>query len=65
MEDCAPVAGAEIPGAHAGVVRAKVVECGEMALREVEDVDVIADCGAVGGFVVWGASVSAGSALGR
>lgn len=50
--DGAALAGAEVPGAHARVVGAKVIEGDQMAAREVEDVDVVADGGAVFGGVV-------------
>ena len=47
VEDRRALAGAEVPGAHARVVRAQVVERDEVALGQVEDVDVVADGGAV------------------
>ena len=50
--DGGALAGAQVPGAHAWVVRAEVVEGDEVAAREVEDVDVVADGGAVFGGVV-------------
>lgn len=50
--DGASLAGAQVPGADAGVVLAEVVEGGEVAVGEVEDVDVVADGGAVFGVVV-------------
>jgi hypothetical protein len=53
LEDGAAAAAAEVPGFDAGLVRAQVVECHEVALCEVEHVDVVADGGAVFGFVVW------------
>ena len=53
LEDCAALAGAQVPGAHARVVGAQVVEGLEVAIGEVEDVDVVADGGAVVGGVVW------------
>lgn len=52
MEHGAAFAGAEVPGAHARVVCAQVVEGFEVAVGEVEDVDVVADGGAVVGGVV-------------
>jgi hypothetical protein len=52
LVDGASLAGAEVPGADAGVVLAEVVERGEVAVGEVEDVDVVADGGAVFGVVV-------------
>ncbi len=54
MEDGAALACSEVPGAHAGVVIAQVVERDEVTLCEVEDVDVVADGGAVVGGVVCG-----------
>ena len=53
MEDRAAFAGTEIPGADTGVVGPEVLESHEVAVGEVEDVDVVADGGAVFGFVVW------------
>lgn len=52
FKDGGAAAGAEIPGAHTRVVGAQVVEGLEVALGQVEDVDVIADGGAVVGGVV-------------
>jgi hypothetical protein len=52
LVDCAAPAGAQVPGADAGVVLAEVVESREVAVRQVEDVDVVADSGAVFGVVV-------------
>jgi hypothetical protein len=52
FKDSGATAGAEVPGAHTGVVGAQVVEGFEVALGEVEDVDIIADGGAVVGGVV-------------
>jgi hypothetical protein len=52
LVDGAALAGAQVPGANAGVVLAEVVEGGEVAVGEVEDVDVVADGGAVFGVVV-------------
>lgn len=54
MENGASLARPEVPGAHAGLVVAEVVEGDEVALCEVEDVDVVADGGAVVGGVVCG-----------
>ena len=54
MEDSATLSSSEVPGAHAGLVIAKVIEGDEVALCEVEDVDVVADGGAVVGGVVYG-----------
>ena len=53
MEDCAALSGAEVPGFDAGVVGAEIGEGDEVAAGEVEDVDVVADGGAVGGGVVY------------
>lgn len=52
VENGASLARPEVPGAHAGLVVAEVVEGDEVALCEVEDVDVVADGGAVVGGVV-------------
>jgi hypothetical protein len=52
LVDGAALAGAQVPGADAGVLLAEVVKGGEVAVGEVEDVDVIADRGAVLGVVV-------------
>lgn len=60
LVDGAALAGAQVPGADAGVVLAEVVEGCEVAVGEVEDVDVVADGGAVLGVVVWGGKMSAG-----
>ena len=58
LVDGATLAGAQVPGADAGVVLAQVVEGGEVAVGEVEDVDVIADGSAVLGVVVCWCDVS-------
>lgn len=52
LVDGAALAGTEVPGAHAGAVLEQVVEGLEVAVREVQDVDVVADGGAVVGGVV-------------
>ncbi len=52
MKDSAALPCAQIPGSHARVVFAKVVKSGEMALGQVQDVDVIADGGSVVGGIV-------------
>ena len=54
LVDGAALAGAQVPGADAGVVLTEVVEGCEVAVGEVEDVDVVADGGAVFGVVVLG-----------
>lgn len=54
MEDRAAFSGAEVPGADAWVGFAEVLEGDEVALCQVEDVDVVPDGGAVGGVVVCG-----------
>lgn len=54
FEDGAALARSEVPRAGAGVVFAEVVEGDEVAAREVEDMDVVADGGAVFGGVVCG-----------
>jgi hypothetical protein len=53
LVDGAAFAGAQVPGADAGVVLAEVVERCEVAVGEVEDVDVVTDGSAVLGVVVW------------
>jgi hypothetical protein len=53
LENGASAAGAQVPGSDAGLGFAEVVEGCEMAFGEVDDVDVVADCGAVSGGVVW------------
>jgi len=52
LVDGAALAGAQVPGADTGVVLAEVVERREVAVGEIENVDVIADGGAVLGVVV-------------
>lgn len=52
LVDGAALAGAQVPGAHAGVVLAQVVQGLEVAVCQVEDVDVVADGGAVVRLVV-------------
>lgn len=46
------LAGTEVPGFDAGLVLAEVLERDFVALGEIENVDVIADCGAVLGGIV-------------
>ena len=53
MEYGAAFPGAQVPGTHAGMVVTKVFEGDEVALSKVEDVDIVADRGAVGGVVVY------------
>lgn len=50
----AALARAQVPGADTGVVLAKVVKRCEVAIGEIEDVDVVANGGAILGIVVWG-----------
>lgn len=52
LVDGAAAAGAEVPGAHAGVVGAEVVEGLEVAVCQVKNVDVVADGGTVARVVV-------------
>lgn len=52
MEHRATLSCSKIPGSDAGMVFPKVIESDEVALGEVEDVDVIADGGAVVGGIV-------------
>ena len=47
LEDGAAAAGAEVPLPHAGLVLPEVVECHQVAPREIENVDVVTDGGAV------------------
>lgn len=47
FEDGAAAAGAEVNGLDAGLLLAEVVEGNEVALGEVEHVDIVADGGAV------------------
>lgn len=47
LVDGGALAGAEVPGADAGVVLAQVVQGLQVAVGQVEDVDVVADGGAV------------------
>jgi hypothetical protein len=51
LPDRGAVAGAEVPGVHAGVVGEAAQRC-EVAPCEIDDVDVVADAGAVGRVVV-------------
>lgn len=53
LVDGATLAGAQVPGADAGVVCAQVVEGLQVAVGKVEDVDVVANRGSVAGVVVW------------
>lgn len=52
LVDGAALAGTQVPGTHTGVVSAQVVEGFQVALGQVEDVDVVADSGSVAGVVV-------------
>jgi hypothetical protein len=47
LVDGAALSGSEVPGAHAGVVGAQVVEGFEVAVGEIQNVDVVADGGTV------------------
>ena len=47
LEDGAAAAGTQIPLPHAGLVLSEVVECDQVALRKIENVDVVTDGGAV------------------
>lgn len=49
LEDGAAAAGAEVPGSDSGLGVAEVVQCCEMTLGEIDDVDIVADCGTVSG----------------
>lgn len=50
---CAALASAQVPGAHPGVVGEEVVQGFEVAVGEVQNVDVVADSGAVARVVVY------------
>ncbi len=52
LEHGAAASGSEVPGADAGVGFAEVVESREMAVGEIDDVDVVANGGTVSGGVV-------------
>ena len=52
LVDGATLSGSQVPGAHTGVIAAEVVEGFEVAVGEIEDVDVVTDGGAVAGVVV-------------
>ncbi len=47
LEDCTATARAQVPGSNAGVGFAEVVKSCEMAFCEIDDVDIITDCGSV------------------
>lgn len=51
--DSAPTASTQVPGAHAGVVGAKIVQGQQMTVSQVENVNVIADSSAVARGVVF------------
>ena len=53
FEDSGALSGTEVPGFDTGLVLAEVLECNFVALCEIENVDVIADCGSVLGGIVW------------
>ena len=57
MEYRAAFSRAEVPSTHARFVLAEVFERDEVALGEVEDVDVVADRSAVGGVIVCDSNV--------
>lgn len=52
MKHCASLARAQIPCANARFVVTEVVESGEVALRQIKDMDIIANRGAVVGGIV-------------
>lgn len=54
IEDRAPLSRPQVPRSDARMVIAQVIECDEVALREVENVYVVADGGAVVGGIVYG-----------
>jgi len=53
LEDSAAAARSEIPCSDTGMLLSEVVEGCEMALSEIDYVDVVADCGPVSGGVVF------------
>lgn len=53
LEHGAAATGTQVPGSHAGLLLAKVVESCKMTLGEVDDVDVVADGSAVAGRVIF------------
>lgn len=52
VKDGAATSRAKVPGLDAGLAGAQVLQGGEMALGEVDDVNVVANCGAVLGSVI-------------
>lgn len=53
LVDGGALTGTQVPGADTGVVGAEVVEGLQVAVSEIEDVDVVTDGGAIVGVVVW------------
>lgn len=53
LEDGAAASGPQVPGSNAGLLLPEVVQSRQMALGEINDVDVVADRCAVSGFVVF------------
>jgi hypothetical protein len=53
FKDRGPAAGTQVPGSDTGVLVSQVVECCEVTFGEINDVDVVTDCGAVFGCVVF------------
>lgn len=53
FEDSGALSGTEVPGFDTGLVLAEVLERDFVALGEIENVDIIADCGSVLGGIVW------------
>lgn len=52
LVDGAALSGSQVPGLDTGVVAAEVVEGLQVAVGEIENVDVVTDGGAVAGVVV-------------
>jgi hypothetical protein len=52
LEHGGPASGTEVPGFNTGILVTQVVERDEVAVGEVEDVDVVANGGAILGGVV-------------
>lgn len=53
LEDSGPAPRAQVPCSHSGLLLSKVVQGCEMALGEIDDVNVVADGGTVSGGVVY------------
>jgi hypothetical protein len=53
LEYSAPTAGSKVPCSDTGLLLSEVIQSGKMAFGKVNDVDVITDCRAVSGWVVF------------